>query len=196
MSALSLAVGWQLGPWGFGATVAAVIAAWAYSAEPIRLKRDGWWGTLLVGFSYEGLPWFTGAAVMLAAAPSFPIVLMATLYALGAQGIMILNDFKAVEGDRAMGIRTMPVLKGPDIAARMACAIMALPQTLVIAMLCVFGKPLFALAVTALLLVQFALMRRFLKSPTEKALWYSAVGVPFYVLGMMVTAFAIRGVMP
>jgi len=60
----------------------------------------------------------------------------------------------------------------------------------------VFGKPLFALAVTALLLVQFALMRRFLKSPTEKALWYSAVGVPFYVLGMMVTAFAIRGVMP
>jgi hypothetical protein len=44
MSALALALGWLLGPWGFGATVVAVLAAWAYSAEPVRLKRSGWWG--------------------------------------------------------------------------------------------------------------------------------------------------------
>ena len=41
------------------------LAAWAYSAEPVRLKRSGWWGPGLVGLSYEGLPWFTGAAVLL-----------------------------------------------------------------------------------------------------------------------------------
>ena len=43
MSALSLFVGWFLGPWGFGATILGVIAAWAYSAEPVRMKRSGWW---------------------------------------------------------------------------------------------------------------------------------------------------------
>ena len=70
MTALSLAVGWQLGPWGFAATVVGVLAAWAYSAEPVRLKRSGWWGPGLVGLSYEGLPWITGAAVLAAGAPS------------------------------------------------------------------------------------------------------------------------------
>ena len=59
MSVLSLALAWALGPWGFAATVAGVLAAWAYSAEPIRLKRSGWWGPGLVGLCYEGLPWFT-----------------------------------------------------------------------------------------------------------------------------------------
>ena len=47
-----------------------VIAAWAYSAEPVRLKRSGWWGPGLVGLCYEGLPWFTGAAVLSTGAPS------------------------------------------------------------------------------------------------------------------------------
>ena len=69
MSVLSLLIGWQLGPWGFGATVVAVLAAWAYSAEPVRLKRSGIWGPGLVGLSYETLPWITGAAVMAAGAP-------------------------------------------------------------------------------------------------------------------------------
>ena len=193
MSALSLIVGWQLGPWGFGATVVAVAAAWAYSAEPLRLKRDGWWGPLLVGFAYEGLPWFTGAAVVLAAAPSFPVVLMAFLYAVGAQGIMVLNDFKAVEGDRAMGIRSLPVTKGPDIAARLACTVMILPQTLVVSMLLIWGQWPYALAIAALIVAQCAMMRRFLTAPTERALWYSGFGVPLYVSGMMVAAFAIRG---
>ncbi|MEL6680288.1 MAG: UbiA family prenyltransferase, partial [Pseudomonadota bacterium] len=36
-SALSLLAGSFLGPWGFAATVFAVICAWAYSAEPVRL---------------------------------------------------------------------------------------------------------------------------------------------------------------
>ena len=53
MSVLSLVVGWLLGPWGFGATVVGVLAAWAYSAEPVRLKKSGWWGPGLVGLSYE-----------------------------------------------------------------------------------------------------------------------------------------------
>ena len=193
MTALSLAVGWLLGPWGFAATVVGVLAAWAYSAEPVRLKRSGWWGPGLVGLSYEGLPWFTGAAVLLSAAPSFQVVAMATLYALGAHGIMTLNDFKALEGDRQHGVRSLPVVLGPEVAAKIACTVMALAQLLVIALLVIWGKPWHALAVTALLLAQLAAMRVLFRDPKGKAPWYNGTGVVMYVTGMMISAFALRG---
>ncbi|MEO0389299.1 MAG: (bacterio)chlorophyll synthase, partial [Pseudomonadota bacterium] len=90
MSVVSLAVGWTLGPWGFGATLLAVLAAWAYSAEPVRLKRSGWWGPGLVGLSYETLPWITGAAVLSAGAPAWQVLVIALLYGVGAHGIMTL----------------------------------------------------------------------------------------------------------
>ena len=193
MTGLSLAVGWLLGPWGFGATVVGVIAAWAYSAEPVRLKRNGWWGPGLVGLSYEGLPWFTGAAVLLSAAPRFEVVIMAVLYAFGAHGIMTLNDFKALEGDRQHGVRSLPVVLGPDVAAKIACTVMGMAQLLVICFLLVLDKPWHALAVTALLAAQVAAMRVMLRDPKAKAPWYNGTGVVLYVSGMMVTAFALRG---
>lgn len=193
MSLLSLAVGYQLGPWGFGATVVGVLAAWAYSAEPVRLKRSGWWGPGLVGLCYEGLPWFTGAAVMAAGAPRIEVVIVATLYALGAHGIMTLNDFKALEGDRQHGVRSLPVTLGPEVAAKIACTVMALAQMLVIPMLLIWDKPWHALAVTALLLGQIAAMRVLFRDPKGKAPWYNGVGVVMYVAGMMIAAFALRG---
>ena len=36
-------------------------------------------------------------------------------------------------------------------------------------------------------------MRRFLAQPSERARWYSGFGVPLYVSGMLVSAFALRG---
>ena len=193
MSALSLAVGWLLGPWGFGATVVGVLAAWAYSAEPVRLKRSGWWGPGLVGLSYEGLPWFTGAAVLLHGAPRFEIVAVAFLYAFGAHGIMTLNDFKALEGDRVHGVRSLPVVLGPEVAAKVACTVMSLAQLLVISLLVVWSKPWHALAVFVLLLLQFAAMRVLFRDPKGKAPWYNGTGVVLYVAGMMISAFALRG---
>jgi len=192
MSVLSLVLGWFLGPWGFGATVVGVIAAWAYSAEPVRLKKSGWWGPGLVGLCYEGLPWFTGAAVLAAGAPRAEVVIVALLYAFGAHGIMTLNDFKAIEGDRQMGIRSLPVVKGPIVAAKIACTVMALPQMMVICLLLIWGRPWHALAVTVLLLVQFWAMKVMVKDPEAKAPWFNGTGVALYVSGMMITAFAIR----
>ncbi|WP_309666715.1 chlorophyll synthase ChlG [Tabrizicola sp.] len=193
MTVLSLAVGWLLGPWGFGATVVGVIAAWAYSAEPVRLKRSGWWGPGLVGLSYEGLPWFTGAAVLLAGPPRFEIVVIALLYAFGAHGIMTLNDFKALEGDRQHGVRSLPVVLGPEVAAKIACTVMGMAQALVVVLLVIFGKPWHGLAVLALLLVQVAAMRVLFRDPKGKAPWYNGTGVVLYVTGMMISAFALRG---
>ncbi len=193
MSLLSLGVGWMLGPWGFGATVIGVLAAWAYSAEPIRLKRSGWWGPGLVGLSYESLPWFTGAAVLSAGAPGGPVILIALLYGIGAHGIMTLNDFKALEGDRQTGVKSLPVILGPERAARVACIVMAVPQCIVAVTLFAWGKPLHAAGVCAVLLMQFWAMAVMLKDPMAKAPWYNGTGVMLYISGMMIAAFAVRG---
>ncbi len=194
MSALSLFIGYQLGPWGFGATIIGVLAAWAYSAEPVRLKKSGWWGPGLVGICYEGLPWFTGAAVLSAGAPSIYIIIIATLYAIGAHGIMTLNDFKALEGDRQMGVNSLPVTLGPERAAKLACWVMALPQVVVLGLLVVWDKPTHALGIAAVLIAQLAAMRVLLRDPKGKAPWYNGTGITLYVSGMMIAAFALRGI--
>ncbi len=193
MSLISLVIGWQLGPWGFGATVVGVLAAWAYSAEPVRLKRSGLWGPGLVGLSYETLPWFTGAAVLSAGAPSLYVVVIAVLYGIGAHGIMTLNDFKALEGDRQTGVNSLPVAMGPDRAARLACWVMALPQVAVIGLLLAWDKPLHSLGVLAVLIGQVMAMRVMLRDPKGRAPWYNGTGVLLYISGMMIAAFAIRG---
>lgn len=191
-TALSLLVGAMLGPWGFGATVFAVACAWAYSAEPVRLKRNGWWSNTVCALCYEGVPWFTAAAVMSAAMPDPKIILVALLYAAGAHGIMTLNDFKALDGDRQMGLGSLPVQLGPERAARMACWIMALPQVGVVALLLSWDRPVHALAVLGVLIAQGLLMRRLLTDPKALAPWYNATGIVLYVSGMMITAFALR----
>ena len=193
MSVLSLAIGLALGPWGFGATVFGVLAAWAYSAKPVRLKRSGWWGPGLVGLCYEGLPWFTGAAVLSAGAPGWPVVIVAALYALGAHGIMTLNDFKALEGDRQTGVNSLPVVLGPERAAKLACWVMALPQLVVIGLMFQWERPWFGLSILIVLIAQIAAMKVLLSDPKGRAPWYNATGISLYVTGMMIAAFALRG---
>ena len=190
-----VSVAWAaaLGPWVLAAAAFGLALAWAYSAPPLRLKENGWWGNAACGLCYEGLAWVTGAAVMLGGGlPPVPSLILAALYSLGAHGIMTLNDFKAIEGDSRMGVRSLPVQLGAAGAARAACLTMALPQVAVIALLVVWGRPWHALVVAALLAGQAVLMRRFLARPIERALWYSGFGVPLFVLGMMASAFAVR----
>jgi len=192
-TALSLLVALALGPWGFGAAAVGLLLAWAYSAPPVRLKVNGWWGNAACGLSYEGLAWVTGAAVMAGGAmPGGHSLALAALYSLGAHGIMTLNDFKSVQGDRQMGIGSLPVRLGVDAAARTACWMMAGPQVAVIALLVSWGTPLHAAAVAALLLAQGVLMAWFTRRPVQRALFYSGFGVPLFVAGMMVSAFALR----
>lgn len=193
MTVLALIVGYQLGPWGFGATILGVAAAWAYSAEPVRAKRSGWWGPGLCGLAYETLPWITGAAVVSVGAPSAQVIVIAVLYGLGAHGIMTLNDFKAIEGDRATGLKSLPVTLGPDRAAKLACWIMAIPQAMVIGLLAYWGHPFHALGVMAMLIVQLSAMRVLLRDPEGKTPWYQGMGILFYISGMMIAATAIGG---
>jgi chlorophyll synthase len=190
---LSLVVATALGPWGFGAAVLGLVLAWLYSAPPVRLKENGWLGNAACGLSYESLAWITGAAVMAGGAMPDPrSIALALLYGLGAHGIMTLNDFKAVEGDTRMGVRSLPVQLGVDRAAVVACWTMAVPQLVVIGLLIAWGLPWHASAVLGLLVAQSVLMRSFVARPVAKALMYSGFGVPLYVAGMMVAAFGLR----
>ncbi len=189
---LSLLVGLALGPVGFGAAVFGLALAWAYSAPPFRLKQNGWWGAAAVAICYEGLAWFTGAAVMVNGLPSWEIVLFAALYSAGAHGIMTLNDFKAVEGDTKMGIRSLPVQLGVRNAALVACIVMLVPQLAVIGILVAWDLALYAGIVAVLTAVQVGLMVRLMQAPRERAPWYNATGTTLYVLGMLASAFALR----
>ena len=192
-SLASLAWAWNLGPWGFMACALGLLLAWIYSAPPLRLKRNGWWGNAACALSYEGLAWITGGAVMLGGAlPDQRSLLLALLFSAGAHGIMTLNDFKSIRGDARMGIGSLPVRLGSDAAARTACIFMLLPQVVVVGLLLAWQQPWHALAVALLIAGQLPLMARFIRAPVEKALMLSAAGVPLFVSGMMVSAFALR----
>jgi chlorophyll synthase len=192
-TALCLLAALPLGAFGLSAVAIALLFSWGYSAPPFRFKRNGWIGNTAVGFTYEGLAWVTGAGIMLGnQVPPMPVLLLATLYSIGAHGIMTLNDFKAIEGDQRMGVNSLPVLLGADGAARVASLVMVLAQAAVIALLVTWSRPWHALAIGVLALVQAMMMWRFVQSPRERALWLSALGVPFYVSGMMIAAFAVR----
>lgn len=192
-SALSLILGALLGFWVFVATIVGLGCAWGYSAPPLRFKMSGWVGPGVVALSYEGLSWFTGASVMNGGLPDGRVLVIILLYSIGAHGIMTLNDFKAVAGDAAMGVRSLPVTLGVANAARLACAVMALPQVIVIALLFDWNMAISAIAVTLLLMMQLVFMRRLLADPRQYAPWYNATGVSSYVFGMLAAALGLGG---
>jgi len=190
---LSFALAAVTEPWVLAATSLALACAWGYSAPPFRFKVSGIWGPAVVALTYEGLTWFTGASVMGGALPPPHVLIVLALYSLGAHGIMTLNDFKAVEGDRATGLRSLPVVMGVDGAARLACVVMALPQAVVIALMLQWGHDRTAIGVGLLLAGQAVLMRRLLSDPRRHTPWYNATGTTLYVLGMLASAFGLGG---
>jgi chlorophyll synthase len=189
---ISLFVGWAINPVVGAATVLGVFLAWIYSAPPIRAKANGWWGPGVCAAAYEGLTWFTGAAAMVGGLPEPRILVILALYAAGAHGIMVLNDFKAVEGDRVSNVRSLPILLGERRAALLACYTMAVPQLVVAVLLSHWGAKPSAVLVILSIAAQFLLMQRLLSNPAKCAPFYNATGTSLYVLGMLAAAFGLR----
>ncbi len=189
---LSLAFASFLGVWVLAASALGLLLSWFYSAPPLRLKQSGWSGPAVVGLAYEGLSWFTGAALMAGGLPAPETIVLAFIYSVGAHGIMTLNDFKAIEGDKRCGVNSLPVLLGVRNAALTACGTMIVPQLLVIYLLVDWQRPYHALGVAAVLVAQALLMVKLLGDPRRLAPWYNATGTTLYVSGMMISAFAVR----
>jgi chlorophyll/bacteriochlorophyll a synthase len=191
--AVSLALASTLGPWVLLATFVALFFGWAYSSPPFRFKRSGWLGPMVCALSYEGLSWFTGASVMVGGLPSGTTLVIILLYSIGAHGIMTLNDFKAVAGDRETGLRSLPVVLGVRGAALFACFVMAATQWAVVAILYRQDLLLSAAIVALFTLVQLALMVRLVGDPAKYAPWYNGTGVSLYVFGMLAAALGLGG---
>ena len=189
---LSLFLAATIGLAVLSSAVLGLALAWAYSAPPLRLKSNGWWGNATMAISHGGLPWFSGAAIMAGGLPDERVLVLALLYTVGAYGMMMLNDFKSLEGDTKSGVASLPVQLGVERAARLACYMMVVPQMIVCIFLQLWGYPLQAMVVALLLTAQGLLMPRMLVDPQRQASWYNSTGGPLYVLGMPVAALSFR----
>ena len=188
MSAISILFAFYLGNLIFIATIIGVLAAWLYSLEPIRLKRSAIFGPGIVAICYEGLPWFTGAAIFTISLPNNEVLIVLTLYALGAHGIMTMNDFKATKGDKLLGINSLPVMLGSKPATLVACLIMLFPQLIVISLFYFWGSLTLAISLAVCALLQFLSMIYLIRDPEKNTPFFNMTGVLLYIAGMMLSA--------
>jgi chlorophyll synthase len=169
-----------------------MILAVVYSAEPFRAKKLGWVGNAIVAVSYEGLPWLAGH--MAFAPMTQGSFVLAMLYSVGAHGIMTINDFKSIEGDRMMGIKSIPAQMGADWAAM--SAVITINAALLAAAIYMLGTGNYISAGIMFLLGlgQIPTQRKFLKmtDPRARAIFYNASGVMIFVWCMIVSAVGIR----
>lgn len=163
----------------------------AYSAPPLRAKQNGWYGNAVAAVSYEGLAWVAGHLAFAALTPQS--LLIALLYSLGTHGIMGINDYKSIDGDRKIGVLTIPVQYGPRRAAQLIVLMMNLAQLGVIGAFTVWGQWTVVGVLFALLVAQAPLQHMFLNDPMKNYLKFSAFGVLIFVLGMVVGAVGLRG---
>ena len=111
-----------------------------------------------------------------------------TLYALGAHGIMTMNDFKATKGDRLLGVNSLPVILGRKPATLVACFIMLVPQLVVISLFYFWGSLILALTLAFCVLLQAASMTFLMKDPEKNTPFFNMTGVLLYITGMMLSA--------
>jgi chlorophyll synthase len=164
--------------------------AYIYSAPPLKLKRNGWLGGYALGASYIAIPWCTGHALF--GDLNWTIVILTLIYSLSGLGISVVNDFKSVEGDRQLGLKSLPVMFGIQTAAWICVATIDLFQAGIAAYLIVLGENLYAAILLLLLIPQITFQDMyFLRDPLNNDVKYQASAQPFLVLGMLVTGLAL-----
>ncbi len=166
--------------------------ALAYSAPPVRLKKNGWISNLACAIAYESLAWIAGH---LAFAPiTSHSLILALVYGLGVHGVMTINDFKSVKGDRMMGLNSIPALYGEQKAAWIAVITINAAQVIALALMAVWGFHWIVLLVCALfILAQLRPQVQLIKEPTQKmAVRYNIIAIPPYVWGMLVAAIGMK----
>ncbi|RZM75281.1 chlorophyll synthase ChlG [Leptolyngbya iicbica] len=164
--------------------------SYIYSAPPLKLKQNGWLGNYALGASYIALPWWAGHALF--GELNLTIVLLTLFYSLAGLGIAIVNDFKSVEGDRQLGLKSLPVMFGVGTAAWICVLMIDLFQGGVAAYLMSIHQNLYAVILVLLIIPQITFQDMyFLRNPLENDVKYQASAQPFLVLGMLVTGLAL-----
>jgi 4-hydroxybenzoate polyprenyltransferase len=106
------------------------VLVWAYSAPPLRTKRHGVWANVTIaiprGLLLKVAGWSTVKTV-LGPEPWF----IGTIFGLFVLGASTTKDFADIEGDRAGGCQTLPILYGVKRAAWMIAPFFVLPFLLI-----------------------------------------------------------------
>ncbi|MUL36701.1 chlorophyll synthase ChlG [Gloeocapsopsis dulcis] len=164
--------------------------AYIYSAPPLKLKRNGWLGNYALGASYIALPWWTGHALF--GDLNWTIAILTLIYSMAGLGIAVVNDFKSVEGDRQLGLKSLPVMFGVNTAAWICVATIDLFQAGIAAYLIGIGENLYGAILLLLLIPQITFQDMyFLRDPLNNDVKYQASAQPFLVLGMLVAGLAL-----
>ena len=192
-----LAVAWGLDLWAGHQTPVLLLLAlggsfvsFIYSAPPLKLKQNGWLGNYALGASYIALPWWAGQALF--GQLSWTTALLTLAYSLAGLGIAVVNDFKSVEGDRTLGLRSLPVVFGVERASWISAAMIDVFQLAMVAVLIAIGQHFAAVLLVLLIIPQMTFQDLWLlRDPVAFDVKYQASAQPFLVLGMLVTALAI-----
>ncbi|NER83892.1 MAG: chlorophyll synthase ChlG, partial [Leptolyngbya sp. SIO1D8] len=164
--------------------------SYIYSAPPLKLKQNGWLGNYALGASYIALPWWAGHALF--GTLTWTIALLTLFYSLAGLGIAVVNDFKSVEGDRQLGLKSLPVMFGVTTAAWICVLMIDIFQGGIAAYLVTIHQNLYAVLLILLIIPQITFQDMyFLRNPLENDVKYQASAQPFLVLGMLVTALAL-----
>lgn len=164
--------------------------AYIYSAPPLKLKQNGWLGNYALGASYIALPWWTGHALFGDLTPT--IMILTLFYSLAGLGIAIVNDFKSVEGDRQLGLKSLPVMFGVTAASWICVLMIDVFQAGIAVYLLGIHQNLYAVILLLLVIPQITFQDMyFLRNPLENDVKYQASAQPFLVFGMLVTALAL-----
>lgn len=175
----------------FATTVFGGLVAYIYSAPPLKLKANGWQGTYALGASYIALPWWCGHAMFDAGSITGQEIVLTVLYSLAGLGIAIVNDFKSIEGDRELGMNSLPVAFGVDTAKYICVGTIDVTQLGVAAYLYSIGEVQYAAILLALILPQMFFQLDFLKDPIKNDVAYQGKAQPFLVFGILDTALAV-----
>ena len=163
--------------------------SYIYSAPPLKLKQNGWIGSFALGASYIAIPWWTGHALF--GELDSTIVLLTLFYSFSGLGIAIINDFKSVEGDRQLGLKSLPVMFGVTNAAWICVLMIDVFQAGIAAYLISIHQNLYATILILLIIPQITFQDMyFLRDPLKNDVKYQASAQPFLVLGMLVAALA------
>nr|AUG32224.1 bacteriochlorophyll a synthase [Paulinella longichromatophora] len=161
-----------------------------YSAPPFKLKQNGWLGNYALGASYIALPWWAGQALF--GQLTFATTLLTLGYSFAGLGIAVVNDFKSVEGDKALNLLSLPVVFGIESASWISAGMINLFQLGMATVLILVGQH-FAAVVLILLIVPQIIFQDIwlLRQPMMFDVQYQGSAQPFLVLGMLMTALAI-----
>ena len=164
--------------------------SYIYSAPPLKLKQNGWLGNYALGASYIALPWWAGQALF--GQLTWTTALLTLAYSLSGLGIAVINDFKSVEGDKELGLQSLPVVFGIKNASRISAGMIDVFQLAMVAVLILIGQHFASVILILLIIPQITFQDIWLlRDPLEFDVKYQASAQPFLILGMLVTAIAI-----